>query len=116
MHLRWLWLAAGCAVGVAQAQRLTSLKVRPTSVNVGQAVEIVADFEVGAGVNCSVRVRYSDGRLEEYHRLNQDRDVPLVLTRKFDKPGDVTVWVEPRTQLPMVKCGGQDLSTTIEVR
>ena len=107
-------LLAGLS-GAAPAQILTSLTAEPARVRVGQPVDITADFDVKAGVNCGIRLRFSDGSAEQYYKLNQTGDVPLQVSRTFDKPGKVTIFAEPRTKLPMFKCGGKDLTAVVEV-
>lgn len=107
-------LLAGLSAA-APAQILTSLVAEPATVRVGQPVDITADFDVKSGVNCGIRLRYSDGSAERYYKLNQNGDVPLVVTRTFDKPGKVTIFAEPRTKLPVFKCGGKDLTAVVEV-
>ncbi len=107
-------LLAGLSAA-APAQILTSLTAEPATVRVGQPVDITADFDVKAGVNCGIRLRYSDGSAEQYFKLNQNGDVPLQVQRTFDKPGKVTIFAEPRTKLPVFKCGGKDLTAVVEV-
>jgi hypothetical protein len=116
MCRRALILCLALAAASAQAQFLTGVNVEPTRPRVGQAVRITASFDVKDGiVNCGLRVRHSDGSAEVYHKLNQSKDVPLRLTHTFAKAGEHTLWFEPRSQLPSLRCGGGDLTLKVLV-
>jgi hypothetical protein len=100
----------------AHAQFMTGVNIEPARPAVGVPTRITASFDVKDDiVNCGLRVRYSDGTAEDYHRLNQSKDVPLRLTHTFSKPGEHTVWFEPRTKVPTFRCGGGDLALKVMV-
>lgn len=104
-----------CALPV-QAQLLTGVNIDPARPSVGTPTRITASFDVKDGiVNCGLRVRYSDGTAEDYHRLNQSKDVPLRLTHTFSTPGEHSVWFEPRSKVPTLRCGGGDLALKVMV-
>ena len=111
-----LWLCLLWSSSAAQAQLLAGVNVEPTRPRVGQPVRITASFDVKDGiVNCGLRVRYSDGTAEDYHKLNQAKDVPLMLTHVFSKAGEQTLWLEPRSKMPTLRCGGGDLTLKVLV-
>jgi hypothetical protein len=100
----------------AQAQTLTGLSVSPEQPKVGDEVKITASFDVkDGGINCGVRVKISDGTAERYIKINQAKDVPMVLTHSFKKAGDYAVTVEPRSKMPTFKCSGEDRSAKVTV-
>lgn len=102
--------------GAAHAQFLTGVNVEPARPSVGMLTRITASFDVKDGmINCGLRVRYSDGTAEDYHRINQTKDVPLRLTHRFAKAGEHTVWFEPRSKVPTFRCGGGDLALKVLV-
>lgn len=112
----YLWLCLVLLSAPAHAQFLTGVNVEPTRPRAGQPVRITASFDVKEGiVNCGLRVRYSDGTAEDYHKLNQTKDVPLRLTHTFSKAGEHTVWFEPRSKVPTLRCGGGDLALKVTV-
>ena len=100
----------------ATAQTLTGLKVEPAQPVLGEKTTLTASFDVkDGGINCGVRVRFSDGSPEIYFKVNQTKDVPMVLQHTFTKAGEQTVFVEPRTKLPTIKCIGSDQSAKVNV-
>lgn len=104
-----------CAVST-QAQFLTGVNIEPASPALGKAALITASFDVKDGaVNCGLRVRFSDGTAEVYHKINQTKDVPLRITHTFTTTGKHMVWFEPRSKMPTFRCGGGDLSLKVTV-
>ena len=100
----------------AQAQTLTGAKMEPAEIKAGESSTLTATFELKENaVNCNVRVNFGDGSPEVNYKLNQAKDVPLVAPHAYAKAGTYTVKVEPRTKLPMLKCSGADVSTTVNV-
>lgn len=96
------------------AQTLSGLQLEPASASVGQPVRITARFDDADSPNCSLRVHFGDGQVQDF-RINQSKDVPLVIQRRFDEPGRYTVMAEPKTALPMLKCLGKNQTATLEV-
>jgi plastocyanin len=99
-----------------QAQTLTGVKVEPAEAKVGEAVKITADFELkDNATNCNVRVAFGEGDPESDVKINQAKDVPLVLSHTYTKPGTYTVKVTPRNNMPMLKCTGKDKTAVVKV-
>ena len=108
-------LLAGTTL-LAQSQTLTSAKMEPAEIKAGEKSTLTAAFELkDNAVNCNVRVNFGDGSPEVNYKLNQSKDVPLVAAHAYANAGTYTVKVEPRTKLPMLKCSGADLSTSVKV-
>ena len=104
------------AAFAAQAQTLTGVKVEPAEAKVGEAVKITADFELkDNATNCNVRVAYGEGAPEADVKINQAKDVPLVLSHTYTKPGSYTVKVSPHNNMPMLKCTGKDKTAVVKV-
>ena len=104
------------AAFAVQAQTLTGVKVEPAEAKVGEPVKITADFELKDNMtNCNVRVAYGEGDPESDHKINQMKDVPLVLSHTYTKPGTFTVKITPRNNMPMLKCTGSDKTTVVKV-
>ena len=100
----------------ANAQFLSGVRIEPSPPLAGSKAVITAGFDVKDGViNCGVRVRFSDGTPGKYYRINQEKDTPLRIEHVFAAAGEYMVWIEPRTKLPSLKCGGGDLSLKITV-
>jgi hypothetical protein len=109
-------LALAVSAGLAQAQTITGAKAEPAAAAVGQEVTITVDMDVMLGKTfCGIRLRFSDGSEEQYHKINQAKDVPLVVRKAFDKPGEHTVYVEPRTKMPTMRCAGGDRTVVVKV-
>jgi len=105
-----------CLAFAAQAQTLTTVKIDPPEPKAGEKATLTADFDISSGaLLCNVRVNFGDGSAEENFKINQTKDVPLVVSHTFAKPGNYTVKVEPRTKMPVVKCTGDDKSVAIKV-
>ena len=110
-----LSVALLAALGLpAQAQTLSGIKLEPASAKVGEPVRITGSFDNADSPNCNVRVHFGDGQTQDF-KINQAKDVPLVASRSFDKPGQYTVMIEPKTALPMLKCAGKNLTASVTV-
>jgi len=104
-----------CTAFVAQSQTLTGAKMEPAEIKAGEKSTLTASFDLkDNAVNCNVRVEFGDGASENF-KLNQAKDVPLVASHAYAKPGSYTVKVLPRTKLPMLKCNGGDHSAMLKV-
>ena len=107
-------VTAGALAGTAQGQTLATLKVEPASVRVGETVKITVDFSDAATPNCNVRLHYGDGTNRDF-KINQAKDVPLVATHTYAKPGTFTLKAEGKTALPLLKCVGANQVATLTV-
>lgn len=117
MHRHIAIAAAGLALAfVAQSQTLTGVKVAPQPAAPGAPVTITADFDVSGGaLNCNVRIDFGDGTPKRDFKINQTKDVPLVVSHTFAKAGTYRVMVEPKTNLPMLKCTGDNQYAQVTV-
>lgn len=107
--------ALSIAVAVpATAQSLSGIKVEPAVAKVGEPVKITGVFDRAGNPNCNLRVQYGDGA-EKNFRINQEKDVPLVTSHSYAKPGTYKVAVLPRTDLPAIKCMGADQRATVKI-
>jgi hypothetical protein len=109
-----LTLALSCLAFAAHAQTLTAAKLSPPEIKPGEAATLTADFEVSGALNCNVRVNFGDGQSKDF-KINQAKDVPLVVPHTYAKAGTYTVMVEPKTALPMFKCSGKNQSAIVKV-
>jgi hypothetical protein len=110
-------LAAGLCIVLAApagAQTFSGVKVEPATATVGQEVRITGAFDSAGNPNCNLRVDFGDGKNKNY-KINQEKDVPLVTTHVYTKPGNYKVQILPRTALPMIKCKGGDQSAMLKV-
>ncbi len=111
-HLALAATALSC-VAVA-AQTLSGIMVDPASATVGEPVTITGTFTDADNPNCNVRVHFGDGQTQDF-KINQSKDVPLVATRSYAKPGQYKVMLEPKTALPTLKCVGENRIATLTV-
>ena len=107
-------VAATLLCSAAAAQTLSGIKIEPASVKVGEPVKITGTFENADNPNCNVRVNFGEGPTQNF-KINQLKDVPLVTSHTYAKPGAYKVSIEPRTAMPMLKCVGKDQSATVTV-
>ena len=98
----------------ANAQTLSGIKLEPANARVGEPVKITGSFDNADNPNCNVRVHFGDGQTQDF-KINQLKDVPLIATRTFDKPGQYKVTIEPKTAMPMLKCVGKNQSAMLTV-
>jgi hypothetical protein len=113
MLKRILLIAALC--GTAHAQTLTGVTVEPATAKVGEPVKITATFDNAENPNCNVRVHLGDGR-QQMARINQVKDVPLVINTSYDKAGDYEVQIEPtKGEKLLFKCLGKKQVALVKV-
>jgi hypothetical protein len=105
--------AALCA-GTAFAQTLSGLQLEPAQAKVGQPVKVTATFDNADNPNCNVRLHFGDGQTQDF-KINQAKDVPLVTTRTYAKPGSYKLMAEGKTALPMLKCTGKNQVAVLKV-
>jgi hypothetical protein len=101
-------------IGSASAQTLTDVKVSAAQVKVGETVQATANLEVTQGLNCGLRISWGDGTTTD-SKVNQTKDVPMVVSHQYAKPGNYTVVAEPRRVGPVLKCSGKNQSTNVSV-
>ena len=105
---------AGCLPFAASAQILSGVKVEPAEIRAGETVKITVGFDVTGGINCGLRIHFGDDATEDY-KINQAKDVPLVVSRTYGKPGSYEVKAEPKTVGMRMKCGGQNQTAMLKV-
>lgn len=106
MSKEFFTLILGAIAMAAHAQTVTGVTVEPATAKVGEPVKITATFSDADNPNCNVRLHLGDGRVE-MKRLNQPKDVPLIVNTSYDKAGEYQVQIEPKTNLPLLKCLGK---------
>ena len=104
-----------CSALGAQAQLLTGARVSPTEIRAGESSTLTADFDIGSGaLLCNVRVHFGDGQTQDF-KINQTKDVPLVVSHAYAKPGSYKLMVEGKTALPLLKCTGPNQTAVVNV-
>ena len=98
---------------IAHAQFVTAVKVEPAQIQAGQETKITVDFDKPLP-NCGLRLHFGDGVTRDF-KINQTKDVPLVVTYKYDKAGDFRVMTEPKTVGMTASCGRKNMETFIKV-
>ncbi len=98
----------------AGAQTFSGVKVEPAVAKVGEPVTITGTFDSAGNPNCNLRVDFGDGKNKNF-KINQEKDVPLVTTHTYTKPGNYKIAILPRTALPMIKCKGGDQKAMLKV-
>jgi hypothetical protein len=106
--------AASLLCGTVAAQTLSGIKLEPINAKVGEPVKITGTFDNADNPNCHVRLHFGDGQTQDF-KINQLKDVPLVATRAYDKPGQYKVMIEPKTALPMLKCTGANQTAMVTI-
>lgn len=106
-------LCAACVLPAA-AQTITTVTVEPAQARVGEPVKITVNFDKADAIGCNVRVFFGDGGNQD-NKINQDKDVPKILTHTYTSAGDFTVKAEGKTALPLPKCSGKTQSASVKV-
>ena len=96
------------------AQTLSGIKLEPAAAKAGSPVTITVAFTAADNPNCNVRLHFGDGQTQDF-KINQTKDVPLVVTRTYAKAGDYKVMAEGKTALPMLKCVGANQVAMLKV-
>lgn len=107
-------LTLGAAILPASAQTLSSIRAEPAQARPGEAVRVTVAFETTELPNCNVRLHFGDGRHRDF-KINQGKDMPLVASITWDKPGTYQVKAEGKTALPVLKCTGANQVATVRV-
>jgi hypothetical protein len=98
----------------AAAQTIANVTVEPAAVKIGEPVKITVNFDKADAIGCNVRVYFGDGGKQD-NKINQDKDVPKVVTHTYTKAGSFTVKAEGKTALPLPKCSGVTRSAVVKV-
>jgi hypothetical protein len=98
----------------ASAQTLSGIRLDPAEARPGQAVRVTVSFEPTDLPNCNVRLHFGDGRHRDF-KINQGKDMPLVTSITWDKPGSYQVKAEGKTALPVLKCTGANQLAMVRV-
>ena len=110
-------LTAFCVAALAlpaAAQTITTVSVEPATAKIGEPVKITVNFDKADAFACNVRVYYGDGGKKD-HKINQDKDVPKIVSHTYTKAGSYTVKAEGKTDLPLPKCSGVTRSAVVNV-
>ena len=98
---------------IANAQFVTAVKVAPAQIQAGQETKITVDFDTPRP-NCGLRLHFGDGVTRDF-KINQTKDVPLVVTYKYGMAGDFRVMTEPKREGMIAGCGRKNMETFIKV-
>lgn len=101
-------------IGTTSAQTLIDVKVSAPQVKVGEALQATANLDVTNGLNCGLRINWGDGNMSD-NKINQTKDVPLVVTHQYAKPGNYTVMAEPKRVGSVLGCSGKNQRATVAV-
>ena len=106
--------AALALSAVGMAQTLTGLKVEPAEIKAGDTATVTVGFSVTGGINCGLRVFFGDGPGIDY-KINQQKDVPLVVPHIYSKPGEFTLMAQPQNHGTLLKCEGKSQYAKVKV-
>jgi hypothetical protein len=106
-------VAAVWATSVS-AQTVTDLKVVPTQVKVGEAVQATVNLDVAQTMNCGLHIVWGDGAVLE-SKINQAQDVPTIASHQYAKPGTYTIVAEPKRVGSVLKCNGKNQKVVVTV-
>lgn len=108
-------LAASLAVsGVARAQTLADIKVEPAQARAGEKVTLTANFDVANAINCAVQIQWGDGVTDTF-KVNNTKDVPMVISHAYPKAGAFKVKVEPKRVGPVLQCSGKGKEAAVTI-
>lgn len=105
---------AGCLPPGASAQTVSGVKVEPAEIKAGETAKITVAFDVEQSINCGLRIHFGDGTTQDF-KINQAKDVPLVVTRTYVKAGSYEVKAEPKTVGMRMKCSGKNQTAMLKV-
>ena len=110
-----LVVAAVLALPVAAAaQTVTGIAVEPAQIRPGETAQVTVSFEVDGPINCGLRIHFGDGNFVDY-KINQQKDVPLVVPRVYASAGEYRIMAEPKTVPPILRCSGRSQATKLRV-
>ena len=105
-------LLATC--GAASAQLISGIQAQPAAARAGEAVTVTVQLDVLSGTNCGVRMHWGDGSTTD-HKINQTKDVPLVVQHSWPRAGSYTVKAEGKTLGLMPRCGGANREALVAI-
>lgn len=97
----------------AQAQFVTGIKLEPPQIQAGQETKITVSFDKPMP-NCALRLDFGDGVTRDF-KINQKKDVPLVVTHKYDKAGEFRVMTHPHKEGMTFACGHKNTEVFVKV-
>jgi hypothetical protein len=106
-------LSALLAFGVS-AQTVTGVSVAPANAKPGDEVKATVSFDVTGSPNCGMRINWGDGAQTD-SKVNQAKDVPLVLSHKYAAAGNYTVMAEPKRVGSTFGCTGKNQTAVVAV-
>ncbi len=110
-----LAITAGLALpALGFAQTLTGVTVEPAQITAGESVKVTVNFDVESSINCGLRLHFGEGPTVDY-KINQKKDVPLVVPRAYRSAGDFRIMAEPKTVGTLLKCNGKNQTTLLKV-
>jgi hypothetical protein len=98
----------------AGAQTIVNVTAEPVQAKVGEPVKITVNFDKADAIGCNVRVFFGDG-VKKDNKINQDKDVPKVLSHTYTKAGEYRAKAEGKSAFPLPKCSGDTQSAIIKV-
>lgn len=107
-------LALAMLCGAAGAQTLSGIQLEPPIAKVGEPVKITVTYDKADNPNCNTRLYFGDGKTQDF-KINQTKDVPLIASATYAKPGTYKVMAEGKTALPMLKCLGKNQVAMLKV-
>ena len=107
-------VAAFLLPGAAAAQTVTGIAVEPAQIRPGETAQVTVSFEVDGPINCGLRIHFGDGNFVDY-KINQQKDVPLVVPRVYASAGEYRIMAEPKTVPPIMRCSGRNQGTMVRV-
>lgn len=112
---RFLLGLGACAwAACANAQLLANVSVAPAQAKPGEAVKATVNFDVTGGINCGLHLHWGDGKTDTF-KINQTKDVPLVASHTYEKPGNYTIRAEGKGVGAVFKCGGKTQQAAVAV-
>lgn len=99
----------------AQAQKLVSMTVEPSTIEQSGSVKATVNFEVLSGTNCGIRLHWGDGVADNV-KINQKKDAPWIAEHKYANAGTYEVMAEPKTQGMTPRCGGDNQRVKVVVK
>lgn len=98
----------------ANAQTVNGMTADSKPAAVGQPVKVTVTFEPTEVANCGIHMHWGDGA-DQTFKVNQKKDIPLVATHAYTKPGNYRIVAEPKRVGAVLKCGGPNQAVTVDV-
>lgn len=103
----------------ASAQELTSVRIEPAEITVGQPVDITVDLKSQENSRaCGILIAFGDGRSQ---RIRVDAEkLPAKLTHTYEQVGNFAISVEGNLQIrglsSVLPCSGSTRTAAVNVR